>query len=134
MKGAEGLPRRPMPPQEPTKDDETFSSLFIDGGNPPCNPFSQGTHTIMTRFLTCICVLVGTALTVAAGSDTPSPEPQHGEAKSQARIRPKHPRRMRFLRMGNRNGRTRRGAASQLNRDALNTVTPSRVTRSVARA
>jgi starvation-inducible DNA-binding protein len=38
----------------------------------------------MTRFLTCICVLVGTALTVAAGSDTPSPEPQHGEAKSQA--------------------------------------------------
>ena len=48
------------------------------------NPFSQGTHTIMTRFLTCICVLVGTALTVAAGSDTPAPEPQHGEAKSQA--------------------------------------------------
>jgi starvation-inducible DNA-binding protein len=38
----------------------------------------------MTRFLTCICVLVGTALTVAAGSDTPSPEPQHGEAESQA--------------------------------------------------
>ncbi len=46
------------------------------------NPFSQGTHTIMTRFLTCICVLVGTALTVAAGSDTPAPAPQHGEAKS----------------------------------------------------
>ena len=37
----------------------------------------------MTRFLTCICVLVGTALTVAAGSDTPAPAPQHGEAKSQ---------------------------------------------------
>ncbi len=36
----------------------------------------------MTRFLTCICVLVGTALTVAAGSDTPAPAPQHGEAKS----------------------------------------------------
>jgi starvation-inducible DNA-binding protein len=39
----------------------------------------------MTRFLTCICVLVGTALTIAAGSDTPAPEPQHGETKSQAR-------------------------------------------------
>ena len=38
----------------------------------------------MNRFLTCICVLVGTALTVAAGSDTRSPEPQPGEAKSQA--------------------------------------------------
>ena len=38
----------------------------------------------MTRFLTCICVLVGTALTVAARSDGPSPEPQQGEAKSQA--------------------------------------------------
>jgi starvation-inducible DNA-binding protein len=38
----------------------------------------------MTRFLTCICVLVGTALTVAAGSDTPAPGPQRGEAKSQA--------------------------------------------------
>jgi len=38
----------------------------------------------MTRFLTCICVLVGTVLTVTAGSDTPSPKPQHGEAKSQA--------------------------------------------------
>jgi starvation-inducible DNA-binding protein len=38
----------------------------------------------MTRFLTCICVLVGTALTVAAGSGTPSPEPRHEEAKSQA--------------------------------------------------
>ena len=38
----------------------------------------------MTRFLTCICVLVGTALTVAAGSDTPAPEPQHEEAKAQA--------------------------------------------------
>ena len=48
----------------------------------------------MTRFLTCICVLVGTALTVAVGSDTPSqkpqdgganpaPAPQQGEAKSQ---------------------------------------------------
>jgi DNA-binding ferritin-like protein len=37
----------------------------------------------MTRFLTCICVLVGTALTLAAGSDTPTPAPQHGEAKSQ---------------------------------------------------
>ena len=48
------------------------------------NPFSQGTHTIMTRFLNCICVLVGTALTVSAGSDSPSPEPQQGEAKSQA--------------------------------------------------
>jgi starvation-inducible DNA-binding protein len=38
----------------------------------------------MTRFLTCICVLVGTSLIVAAGSVTPSPEPQHGEPKSQA--------------------------------------------------
>ena len=38
----------------------------------------------MTRFLTCIGVLVGTALTVAAGSDTPASAPQHGEAKSQA--------------------------------------------------
>ena len=52
------------------------------------NPFSQGTHTIMTRFLTCICVLVGTALTVAAGSDSPSPEPQQGEARSQAQNAP----------------------------------------------
>ena len=38
----------------------------------------------MTRFLICISVLVGTALTVAAGSDTSSPEQQPGEAKSQA--------------------------------------------------
>jgi starvation-inducible DNA-binding protein len=35
----------------------------------------------MTRFLTCICVLVGTALTVAAGSDTPAPGPQNEEVK-----------------------------------------------------
>jgi starvation-inducible DNA-binding protein len=37
----------------------------------------------MTRFLSCICVVVGTVLTVAIGSDTPSPEPRQGEAKSQ---------------------------------------------------
>src|SRR5439155_22878372 len=32
----------------------------------------------------CICVLVGTALTVAARSDTPSPEPHQGDARSEA--------------------------------------------------
>ena len=37
----------------------------------------------MTRFVNSICVLVGTVLTVAAGSDTPSPEPQQGDARSQ---------------------------------------------------
>ena len=37
----------------------------------------------MIRFLSCICVLVGTALTVAAGSNTPGDGPQHGEANLQ---------------------------------------------------
>ena len=35
----------------------------------------------MTRFLSLAGVLVGAALTIAAGSDTPAPAPQHGEAK-----------------------------------------------------
>jgi starvation-inducible DNA-binding protein len=35
----------------------------------------------MTRFLACLCVLVGVALTVAAGSDPPAKAPQNGEAK-----------------------------------------------------
>jgi starvation-inducible DNA-binding protein len=37
----------------------------------------------MTRFLTCLCVLVGVAMTVAAGSDDPAPAQQHGEGHSQ---------------------------------------------------
>jgi starvation-inducible DNA-binding protein len=36
----------------------------------------------MTRLLTCTCVLVGAALTVATGSDSPPPGPQQGDAKS----------------------------------------------------
>jgi starvation-inducible DNA-binding protein len=37
----------------------------------------------MTRFLSCLCVLAGVTLTVAASSDTPTPTPQQGEAHSQ---------------------------------------------------
>jgi starvation-inducible DNA-binding protein len=37
----------------------------------------------MIRFLSCICVLVGVALTVAARSATPAPAPQQGEAHPQ---------------------------------------------------
>jgi DNA-binding ferritin-like protein len=36
----------------------------------------------MIRSLSCICVLVGVVLTVAAGSDGPAPGPQHHEVKS----------------------------------------------------
>jgi starvation-inducible DNA-binding protein len=69
----------------------------------------------MTRFLTCICVLVGTALTVAAGSDTPSPEPQQAEAKSQAQNTAQAPSPPAFSPHGQpqRPNAERRGPASQ---------------------
>ena len=38
----------------------------------------------MIRSLACICALVGAALTVAAGSDTPAPGPQNEEVKAKA--------------------------------------------------
>ena len=44
---------------------------------------NKQTHSIMTRFLSLTSVLVGAALTIAAGSDTPAPAPQHGEANLQ---------------------------------------------------
>jgi starvation-inducible DNA-binding protein len=48
------------------------------------NPFSRWTYTIMTRFLSGICILVGAALTVAAGAATPAPGPQNEEVKLRA--------------------------------------------------
>src|SRR5260370_20906333 len=47
------------------------------------NPFSRS-HTTMIRPLSCICVLVGAALTVAAASDPPAPGPQNEPVNSRA--------------------------------------------------
>lgn len=47
------------------------------------NPISHGVYTTMTRLLTCIYALVGAALTMVAGSDTPTTAPPQGEVKSQ---------------------------------------------------
>jgi starvation-inducible DNA-binding protein len=69
----------------------------------------------MTRFLNCIFVLVGTVLTVAAGSDTPSPEPQQGEAKPQAQNTAQAPSPQPFSPHGQPQGTNaaRRGLAAQ---------------------
>jgi starvation-inducible DNA-binding protein len=66
-------------------DDATRSSPLLDGAATlRGNPFSQGTHTIMMRFLSCTCVLVGVALTIPAASDPRSPGPQNEEVKLKA--------------------------------------------------
>ncbi len=44
-------------------------------------PIEKGNYSIMNRFLSLTGVLVCAALTVAVGSNTPAPAPQHGEAK-----------------------------------------------------
>ena len=69
------------------------------------NPFSQGTHTIMTRFLTCICVLVGRRPDRRGRVRIPPhPNRSTGRPSRSPATRTEHTRRMRFLRIGNRNG------------------------------
>jgi hypothetical protein len=48
------------------------------------DPSTQGTHSIMSRFLSLAGVLVLAALAVADGPDSPAPRQQKGEVKLKA--------------------------------------------------
>ncbi|HWE36472.1 MAG TPA: DNA starvation/stationary phase protection protein [Isosphaeraceae bacterium] len=69
----------------------------------------------MMRSLSCLCILAGAVLAVAAGPQAPSPEPQQGEAKSQPKDAAQAPPPQAFSPHGQppRTDAERRGLAAQ---------------------